>query len=580
MTTAHSRHVKVTSEMRTFAAEISTAFKPTAEEQLLGILTYALESCYRRIPDRIATASESLDSLLRFALAELVSRKHKAVPEEGPSSPDWAALFARDFFQGPGGSSKGRLDAHARLERQCDCLRKWIASMERLVRVSVPNRLRVEDYSPKLLSMDLSEMQLHISAGEPVPMATVWPAHQMDAPERVSLRQSVERSRPLAPTLHMVLPEMSAMTRNGRRLRRLWMTATNGARRGYAIESRALGHRERARHLGSVIEFLLASSRGGREWVIPPYFPADLPVSAHLALVEDDASSVPLGEIFEEHLERREAGSESLLTLYLRALGTSLDASPSPANKVQAFLALSEGSNPPVGEGILVHYVNRLFHDVRSVLAFRKAFTNHLANVSTLGWALGVPSARPGSLLIHRSLGRVLHTDFWPARAEGHGPGWEESDPESAADMPFRLTRNLAALVTPFGIEGNFARTMAGLGTAVSHRKGFALSHLTLFFRDDTIAWTLHSATHASPPLLDCGALMATAEGRAHAAAARFASVDPSRGVPDDGAVDADEAAGAGSIRSPAGAAIDALVQAASSVNGLARADLGFHPWF
>jgi len=601
---SYSRHVKATSEMRTFADEVSTAFMPTAEEQLLGVLTYALERCYRSIPDRIADASESLDRLLRFALSQLGLRVRGKGREGGGT--DWAAQFASEFFQahaglgGGGSSGKGRgsasaaatasaTDPHTRLERQVHCLRKWIALLERVVRASVPDRLMVEDYSPKLLSMDLSEMQLHIGAGEPVLGAsTASPVHHAGAastPERISLRQPVERSRPVAPTLQQVLPEMSAVTRNGRRLRRIWMVATNGVRRGYLVESRELGCRERARHLGSVIEFLLSCGRVGREWVTPPYFPADVPVSGHVALVEDDASNVPLGDVLAEHLDGREAGAEPLLTLYLRALGVNSNGTsggdappPSPEAKVRALLALSEGSSAPVSEGVLVGYAHRLFHDPRTFLTFRKTFTSHLANVSALGWALGVSAARPGSLLIQRNLGRVFHTEFWPARREdGEGSGGDVGEEE----VPFRLTRNLLALVTPFGMEGTFARTVAGLGSALGNKKGFALSHLTLFLRDDTISWRLHSATDASPPELDSAELMAEAAGRASATMARFARVDPSRrhkASEESMAVDGETSSATN--RSHAGAAIQALVQAASSVDALSRKDVGFHPWF
>ena len=58
--------------------------------------------------------------------------------------------------------------------------------------------------------------------------------------------------------------------------------------------------------------------------------------------------------------------------------------------------------------------------------------------------------------------------------------------------VPFRLTRNLLSVATPFGTGGVFAHSILAATQAVSRNANVFENQLLLFVRDDLLSW--HSA--------------------------------------------------------------------------------------
>ena len=76
----------------------------------------------------------------------------------------------------------------------------------------------------------------------------------------------------------------------------------------------------------------------------------------------------------------------------------------------------------------------------------------------------------------------MFQTDFMPVYNE-------RGLLEKIEYVPFRLTRNLATFFTAFGVEGVFMTAMVNAAQAVLQKHSNAAHVLSLFFRDDIVAW-------------------------------------------------------------------------------------------
>ena len=88
----------------------------------------------------------------------------------------------------------------------------------------------------------------------------------------------------------------------------------------------------------------------------------------------------------------------------------------------------------------------------------------------------------------------------------GFRPSYDASGlvPEMANEaVPFRLTRNLQHLMTPFGVYGTFANAMASMASCLYEHRAFLSSYLTLFLTDDLLSW--HQARRGAQPGVQSG---------------------------------------------------------------------------
>ena len=88
----------------------------------------------------------------------------------------------------------------------------------------------------------------------------------------------------------------------------------------------------------------------------------------------------------------------------------------------------------------------------------------------------------PNKILFAKDSGRVFQTDFMPVYNE-------RGMLEKIEYVPFRLTRNLVAFFTAFGVEGVFVSAMVNAAAAVLQKQTNAPHVLSMFFRDDIVAW-------------------------------------------------------------------------------------------
>ncbi|GMI63680.1 hypothetical protein like AT2G17930 [Hibiscus trionum] len=98
---------------------------------------------------------------------------------------------------------------------------------------------------------------------------------------------------------------------------------------------------------------------------------------------------------------------------------------------------------------------------------------------------LQIGGRSPNKILFAKNTGKIFQTDFHPAY-DANGV-IEFSEP-----VPFRLTRNMQAFFSHFGVEGFIVSVMcAAAQTVVSPKQTQHLwYHLAMFFRDELFSWS------------------------------------------------------------------------------------------
>lgn len=96
--------------------------------------------------------------------------------------------------------------------------------------------------------------------------------------------------------------------------------------------------------------------------------------------------------------------------------------------------------------------------------AFKKQFAVQLAVSSFMSFMLQIGGRSPNKVLFAKNTGKMFQTDFHPAY-DANGM-IEFNEP-----VPFRLTRNMQAFFSQFGVEGLLMSSMCSAAQAVISSK-------------------------------------------------------------------------------------------------------------
>ena len=156
--------------------------------------------------------------------------------------------------------------------------------------------------------------------------------------------------------------------------------------------------------------------------------------------------------------------------------------------KLEVFHEVSAGMVPKT---ILMQFVHTtLGGEPEQIWAWQHAFAAQLGVSSLLCFALSCGDRAPGKLVFHKQHARVLSADLRP----GYGlKGYMENNEE----VPFRLSPNLMAILTPFLVDGVFVPTMAAVAHAMTHKREYIQPFLHLMLRDDILSW--HASKSPQP---------------------------------------------------------------------------------
>ena len=342
-------------------------------------------------------------------------------------------------------------------------LKKWRNMLSQYLDEQMPTTLQLHRESPALQELNL---------------------HGIEMPCQYTKTPDVLADAPVY--LEKISSEIRTIRRQGTAFRRIAFYDSEGRKTHFILQN---GHtsgqpassEERMLQLMCLLNRLLSKHHQCRSRFLNFFAPVIVPVWNKVRLVEEDPC-------FATYLEALEVNCQSLGKEpdypVLLFKGKIYNRNEDPAElALQAFREITEGPDEKIPENIFSLYMYRILPSSNHLWVFRKQFCAQMALSALMSVMLSIGGRVPGKILFSRSSGKVLQVDFCPlVNAQGYVHQNEEA-------VPFRLTRNLATFFSPFGVEGVFKTSMVVTAMALTQRHSNLASCLSLFFRDELLAW-------------------------------------------------------------------------------------------
>merc|ERR1712072_1100287 len=222
------------------------------------------------------------------------------------------------------------------------------------------------------------------------------------------------------------------------------------------------------------------------------------------------------------------------------------------------YRAFNDICNTTVADNIFAQYVYKVLPTCSHLWEFRKRFATQLGLSSVISHALQVGGRSPNKIVFSRSSGAIFNSDFYPL-FDSNGNG------ECSEPVPFRMSRNIQVLLTPFCLEGIFVTTIASCAQAMNDERALIVPHLSIFFRDELLNWSWRRLRSPGPNPMD---LKAMVKANVSAVSARFLRCSPQEQLVKNGV----------STQHLHKGAYD-LVERAVNPENLCRLDSTWHPW-
>lgn len=210
-------------------------------------------------------------------------------------------------------------------------------------------------------------------------------------------------------------------------------------------------------------------------------------------MVEDDLMYSTFLEVYENHCARNNREADLPITYFKEQLNQAILGQISPEALVDLRLqAYNDITKELVTDNIFSQYMYKTLLNGNHMWAFKKQFAVQLALSSFMSFMLQIGGRSPNKILFAKNTGKIFQTDFHPAYDIATGMI------EFAEPVPFRLTRNMQAFFSHFGVEGLLVSAMCAAAQAVLSPKvrlsRSFFSFLLSFFSTD--AYTNYNFRH------------------------------------------------------------------------------------
>ncbi|KAE8707127.1 hypothetical protein F3Y22_tig00110387pilonHSYRG00919 [Hibiscus syriacus] len=235
--------------------------------------------------------------------------------------------------------------------------------------------------------------------------------------------------------LDRVGADIPIVRRHGSSFRRLTLIGSDGSQRHFIVQTSLTPNArsdERILQLFRVMNQMFDKHKESRRRHICIHTPIIIPVWSQVRMVEDDLMYNTFLEVYENHCARHDREADLPITYFKEQLNQAISGQISPEAVVDLRL-----------------------------------------------------QASPNKILFAKNTGKIFQTDFHPAY-DVNGV-IEFSEP-----VPFRLTRNMQAFFSHFGVEGLILSAMCAAAQAVVSPKQtqHLWYQLAMFFRDELFSWS------------------------------------------------------------------------------------------
>ncbi|KAA3457545.1 transformation/transcription domain-associated protein-like [Gossypium australe] len=458
METLRSKHANLAGELEVLLTEIGSRFVTLPEERLLAVVNALLHRCYKYPTATTAEVPQSLKKELSGVCRACFSAD--AVNKHVDFVRDYKQDFERDL------DPESTTTFPATLSELTERLKHWKNILQSNVEDRFPAVLKLEEESKVLRDFHMVDVEI---PGQYFSDQEIAPDHTVK--------------------LDRVGADVPIVRRHGSSFRRLTLIGSDGSQRHFIVQTSLTPNArsdERILQLFRVMNQMFDKHKESRRRHICIHTPIIIPVWSQVRMVEDDLMYNTFLEVYENHCARNDREPDLPITYFKEQLNQAISGQISPEAVVDLRLqAYNDITKSLVADGIFSQYMYKTLPSGNHMWAFKKQFAIQLALSSFMSFMLQIGGRSPNKILFAKNTGKIFQTDFHPAY-DVNGM-IEFSEP-----VPFRLTRNMQAFFSHFGVEGLIVSAMCAAAQAVVSPKQtqHLWYQLAMFFRDELLSWS------------------------------------------------------------------------------------------
>ncbi|XP_063882780.1 transformation/transcription domain-associated protein-like isoform X6 [Scylla paramamosain] len=282
------------------------------------------------------------------------------------------------------------------------------------------------------------------------------------------------------------MPRVDIVQKHGTAARRLHIRGHNGRMYPYlVVNDYSLSdarREERVLQLLRMLNHFFAKQKETSRRLVNLSVSRVVAVSPQMRLVEDNVSSLSLLDIYKLRCAKRQLEPDTPVTRYYERLAT-VQARGSQASHQVLRDIVKEVQNAMVPRTMLRDWALTTYPNPTHYWTFRKILTVQLALIGLMEYLLHLTKLYPDMMYVHQDSGliNVAYFKFSIDDAKGELDG--------NRPVPFRLTPNLAELVTSIGVSGPFTASMVATARCLATPSFKVSALLRAIMRDEIITW-------------------------------------------------------------------------------------------
>ncbi|XP_074572437.1 uncharacterized protein LOC141828947 isoform X1 [Curcuma longa] len=545
METLRNKHQNLANELEVLLSEIGSRFVPLPEERLLAVVNALLHRCYKyptattgEVPQSL---KKELSGVCRACFSTDAVNKHVEFVRE------YKLEFERDL------DPERAATFPATLSELTERLKHWKNILQS----------NVEDRFPAVLKLEEESKVLHDYHVVDVEMPGQYFTDQEVSPDHTVKLDRVGADIPI-------------VRRHGSSCRRLTLIGSDGSQRHFIVQTSLTPNAksdERMVQIFRVLNRMFDNHKESRRRHLAIHTPIIIPVWSQVRMVEDDLMYSTFLEVYEINCARHNREADIPITLFKEHLNQAISGQVTPEAVLELRLqAYNEITKNVVNDNIFSQYMYKTLPSGNHFWTFKKQFAVQLALSCFISYMLQIGGRSPNKILFAKNTGKIFQTDFHPAYDVNGMIEFNEP-------VPFRLTRNMQAFFSQFGVEGLIVSAICAAAQSVisSKQSQHIWHHLAMFFRDELLSWSWRRPLGTPPATIGAGGInpldfeqkVAT---NVENVVSRIKSIAP-QCFPeeDDNTTDLPQSVQRG---------VADLVEAALEPRNLCMMDPTWHPWF
>ncbi|KAJ4791719.1 Transformation/transcription domain-associated protein [Rhynchospora pubera] len=542
MEALRNKHTNLANELEILLSEIGSRFVTLPEERLLAVVNALLHRCYKYPTATTGEVPQSLRKELSGVCRACFSAE--AVNKHVDFVREYKHEFERDL------DPESTSTFPSTLAELTERLKHWKNILQSNVEDRFPAVLKLEEESKVLRDYHVVDVEI---PGQYFTDQEVAPDHTVK--------------------LDRIGPDIPIVRRHGSSFRRLTLIGSDGSQRHFIVQTSLTPNArsdERMLQLFRILNKMFDKHKESRRRHLAINTPIIIPVWSQVRMVEDDLMYSTFLEVYEINCARNNREADTPITTFKEQLNQAITGQFSPDAVVDLRLqAYNEITKNVVGDNIFSQFMYKTLQSGTHLWTFKKQFAAQLALSSFVSYMLQIGGRSPNKILFAKNTGKIFQNDFHPAYDVNGMIEFNEP-------VPFRLTRNMEAFFSHFGVEGLLVSAMGAAAQAVVSPKQnqHIWHHLAMFFRDELLSWSWRRPIMPSVPVqvlnpLDFEQKVTT---NADQVIARIKSIAPQ--------FLSDEEENATEPPQSVQRGVTELVEAALCPRNLCMMDPTWHPWF